>query len=192
MERAMTNTESRIWLRVMEVVSWPLAFTISSLILAQAVTRLAREAIPVRLLNGVNIESVQVPVSVRAQQPLPVSGTVHLDNSEPLQVEASRVRLQGAVPVALPEPVAVTAREAIAVRASAPVSVEAQTPISVTAPDPISVSAAGPVSATVDVQSVQSPLRLDPKSPVLVTGGLDIEAIRDPIRANIRGLLFPF
>ncbi|WP_191964810.1 hypothetical protein [Synechococcus sp. RSCCF101] len=183
---------SRTWLRVLEVLSWPVAFTLSSLILAQALHRLLAEAIPVRLENGVSIDAVRSPVPVQSNQPLPVSGSVHLANPEPLQVEAGRVRVEGAVPVALPEAVPVTTEAPIPVRAVAPVSVAAEAPIPVAAPGPIPVSTDAPVFATVDVRSVRSPLTIDPQSPVLVTGGLDINAIKDPIRANVRGLLFSF
>jgi hypothetical protein len=96
------------------------------------------------------------------------------------------------VTVSVPDAVAVHTPEPIPVMARTPVAVKAEQPIPVEATDPIPVSTGGPVSAVVDVRSVLSPLRIDPESSIQVNGDLEIEKIHNPIRANIRGFLFPF
>jgi hypothetical protein len=140
----------------------------------------------------VTLENINVPVRVQAEEAIPVRGSVQLGNTRPLQVEARSVTMNGPVDVSVPGKVNVQADEPIPVLASAPVAVKAPAPIQVAAPAPIPVSTGGPVSATVDVRSVQTPLRIDSNSPVTVTGDLEIERILNPIRANIRGFLFPF
>jgi len=46
------------------------------------------------------------------------------------------------------------------------------------------------VKAIVGVRTVESPLKIDLTTSMIVNGGLVIEEITEPVRANIRGLLF--
>lgn len=188
----MSSPDQPQWIRVLEIVAWPASFLLAALSLGPMLSRVTLSAIPVRLEGGVSLDEIRVPVRVRAEGSLPLSGAVRVANSEPLQVEATPVRLSGPVAVSLPQAVDVKAPGPIPVVARSPVAVRADSPIAVAAPAPIPVSTGGPVTATVDVRSVLSPLKLDPAATVQVWGGLEIERIVEPVRANIRGFLFPF
>lgn len=188
----MSASDQPQWIRVLEIVAWPTSFLIAALSLGPVLSRMSLSAIPVRLEGGVSLDEIRVPVRVQAEEVLPVSGAVRVANSLPLQVEARPVRVNGPVSVSLPQAVDVKAPGPIPVVARSPVAVKAESPIPVAAPAPIPVSTGGPVTATVDVRSVLSPLKLDPTATVQVSGGLEIEKIVEPVRANIRGLLFPF
>jgi hypothetical protein len=180
------------WIRALEIISWPTAFVLAAQILASSLNKLTISAIPVRLEGGVMVEDIRVPVRVHAEDALPVRGAVELANEQPLQVEARSVTMNNPVTVSVPGKVDVHTPKPIPVLASTPVHVKAESPIPVKAGDPIPVSTGGPVSATVDVRSVLAPLRIDPTSSIQVNGDLEIEKIHNPIRANIRGFLFPF
>jgi hypothetical protein len=179
-------------MRALEIISWPAAVVLAAQILGSAVNRLQLSAIPVRLEGGVRVEDIRVPVRVQAETALPVRGAVQLANEQPLQVEARSVTVKNPVTVSVPGAVDVHTPKPIPVQANTPVAVTAARPIPVEAADPIQVSTGGPVSATVDVRSVLTPLRIDSTSSIQVNGDLEIEKIHSPIRANIRGFLFPF
>jgi hypothetical protein len=188
----MSSSDQPQWIRVLEIVAWPTSFLLAVISLGPVLSRMTLSAIPVRLEGGISLDEIRVPVSVRAEGPLPVSGAVRVANPGPLQVEARPISVNGPVPVSVPQAVDVKAPGPIPVVTRSPVAVTAGSPIEVAAPAPIPVSTGGPVTATVDVRSVMSPLMIDPTTTLQVSGGLEIERINEPVRANIRGFLFPF
>jgi hypothetical protein len=188
----MSSPDQPLWIRVLEILAWPTSFLLAVVSLGPVLSRMTLSAIPVRLEGGVSLDEIRVPVRVQAEEALPVKGAVRVANTGPLQVEARPVRVNGPVSVSVPQAVDVKAPGPIPVVAQSPVAVKAASPIEVAAPAPIPVSTGGPVTATVDVRSVFSPLKIDPATTIQVTGGLEVERIVDPIRANIRGFLLPF
>ncbi|MGB1416599.1 MAG: hypothetical protein ACPG6X_03865 [Synechococcus sp.] len=100
---------------------WPIAVVISSLGLSAVLLKLLSEPIPIRIDGGLQVDKLVMPASItiRSDQPLPVSGQV--DVATPVVITGEQpLAIRGPVRVqAIDQPVAIQGSVAAEARVSA-------------------------------------------------------------------------
>lgn len=180
------------WFRLLHSCRWPFTFLAATWLLVSGASHLLRHPIPVRIDGGVSLDRVAEPIQVQAESPLRVVGTVVVANQGAIKVAAEDIIFRRPITVQASKSIPVTAERAIPVHAVEPVAVTAKAAIPVKATQPIPVSTGGPVSARVVVDAVNTPIPVLASEPLPVEGTLEVTKIKDPLRVNVRSLLFPF
>ena len=180
------------WYRLLVACRWPVTVLATAWLLLQGARQLLSQPITVRIDGGVNLDKVAEPIAVRSDVPLQVVGSVSVANQNPIKVAADDIVVSRPVRVEAIKGIPVTAAAAIPVKATEAVAVKATSAIPVMAPEAIPVSTGGPVSARVVVDGVTTPISVKAEDPLPVQGVLDINRVKEALRVNVRGPLFPF